>query len=95
MINKILIYVILGLAVVTIGLGMYANNLSNKVITCKANTEILKDRHKNEMKRHDADKIIIADYFQGELDKSKDFKRRDNETDCDASRRFFDTRNYD
>jgi len=74
--------------------GLYVKSLNDQVIKCKANTSIQKTRYEKEIKSYDAAILDITAYYEGRVKDVTKFKRRDNETDCQASKRFLDSASY-
>lgn len=79
---------------VLIGIGLYVKSLNDQVIVCETNTKIQKDRYETSLENYDKNIEDIAKYYNGEITKVDTFKRTSNETDCQASKRFFDRTGY-
>ena len=76
------------------GLGWYIKTINDENIECKVNTKIQKQQYKEGMDRYEEDIKSIVTFYDEEKEKVNKFKRRDNETDCQASRRFLDSASY-
>ena len=79
---------------IAIGAGWYVKSLNDQVVKCKANTKIQKARYDKEIAHYDTAIIDITKFYDGKIADIGTFKRRDNETDCEASKRFFNNTSY-
>ena len=82
------------LLLVFVSIGWYVKSLNDQVVTCKANTKIQIAQYKRHLKSYEDAIDNIAEYYDIEIKNIKDFKRKNNETACEASKRFFDNFNY-
>lgn len=86
-------YIILVVAVV--GFGMWVKELNDANVLCKAEKQAYIIQKDKRAERYDKDMKVVVEYYDNELLELEKFKRRKDETDCEATRRFFDGRSYD
>ena len=81
-------------AILVISLGLWIKSMYDDNIECKANTKILTADYKRDKKNYDRDVISIVSFYENESKEVDTFKGRKDETDCEASKRFFYSRSY-
>lgn len=80
--------------VALVGVGWYVKSLNDKVITCKANTSIQKNKYEKDIAGYKKAIDDIVDFYDKKIEDIDTFKRRDDETDCEAGKRFLDSFSY-
>ena len=79
---------------VFIWLGMWVKSLNDANIRCKTTTKIKEAEYKLNIKSYEDAMDDIAKFYDIKLREISDFKKGDNETDCEASYRFLNTVSY-
>ena len=80
--------------VMVLGFGIYVKYLNDTVVECKALKAIEKITNEERVKHYNTIIEDIVVYYEERADKVDSFKKDKNETDCQASKRFFDGFSY-
>ena len=75
-------------------LGGWVKALNDRSIQCETNTKIKEAEYKRNIKSYEEAMDDIAKFYDIKLKEVSDFKKGDNETDCEASYRFLNTVSY-
>lgn len=73
---------------------LWVKNLYDNNMKCKINTKTEEDKHKIKIKYYEENIHDIIEFYNGEIEAVGNFKKGTNETDCEASKRFFNSRSY-
>ena len=77
-----------------ISLGWWVKSLNDANVKCKTTTKIKEAEYKRNLKSYEDAIDDIAKFYNIKLQEVSDFKKGDNETDCEASYRFLNTISY-
>lgn len=84
-----------GVVLAIIGImGVTIHFQDKQITTCKSNTKLQKELHKQAIKSYEEAIDSISEYYDIKLSDVDSFERKENETDCQASHRFFNNANY-
>lgn len=74
--------------------GWYVKSLYDENMQCKINTKSKEEAYKVKTKYYEENIKDIVSFFEGERSEVNNFKKGSNETDCEATKRFLDSRPY-
>lgn len=101
MITKILIYIILFLLMLLAIAGFTIHQISedrdnykDKVTLILAQSKESKRKYDERVKSYEYARDEVAKYYNEAIDAIEEFKRGDNETDCEAANRLFNNAQY-